>query len=175
MTLYCILGDFYNVVHDSTTMVKIIGSRLKISNYGISFFALPTGLNLQTTAAILQTNQLLQNWMRLQYPNLGTDFALAGQQLSRNPALCQQYLARLQQLQQQSQNILLQGHTLLPGVAVLPSTTGQPFLGQQTLGLLGQGFYPGSSPATVGVTQPTAVQRTNSGAMNHSVHSAAQN
>eukprot|EP00731_Ephydatia_muelleri_P025538 Em0017g621a len=60
------------------------------------------GLNLQTTNAILQTNQLLQNWMRLQYPNLGTDFALAGQQLSRNPALYQQFqhLARLQHLQQ---------------------------------------------------------------------------
>lgn len=42
----------------------------------------PSGLNLQTTNAILQTNQLLQNWMWLQYPNLGTDFALAGQQLS---------------------------------------------------------------------------------------------
>ena len=125
------------------------------------------GLNLQTTAAILQTNQLLQNWMRLQYPNLGTDFALAGQQLSRNPALCQQfqqhYLARLQQLQQ-SQSLLLQGHTLLPGVTVSPSATGQPFLGQHTLGLLGQGLYAGgSSPATIGVAQPSAVQRTSSG------------
>eukprot|EP00731_Ephydatia_muelleri_P025412 Em0017g495a len=140
----------------------------------------PPGLNLQTTAAILQTNQLLQNWMRLQYPNLGTDFALAGQQLSRNPALYQQfqqqYLARLQQIQQQSQSLLLQGHTLLPGVTVSPSTTGQPFLGQQTLGLLGQGFYPGSSPASAGVAQPAAVQRTNSGvALNHGVHSAALN
>ena len=45
----------------------------------------PSGLNLQATDAILQTNQLLQNWMQLQYPNLRTDFALAGRQLSRNP------------------------------------------------------------------------------------------
>ena len=114
----------------------------------------PSGLNLQTTNAILQTNQLLQNWMRLQYPNLGTDFALAGQQLSRNPALYQQFqhLARLQQLQQ-SQSLLLQGHTLLPAMAA-PSATGQPFLGQQTLGLLGQSFYPGLDRVFTQVAAP---------------------
>eukprot|EP00731_Ephydatia_muelleri_P014448 Em0008g168a len=133
----------------------------------------PPGITAKNKAAVTSSVVTSQQWPG-QPTATRPDFALAGQQLSRNPALYQQFqhLARLQHLQQ-SQSYLLQGHTLLPGMAA-PSATGQPFLGQQTLGLLGQSFYPGSS-STIG-TQQAAVQRTNSGVvMNQLQQSAALN